>query len=35
MSKVYGVNVDMRNPYRILIGKCEGKRLYGNMGGII
>jgi hypothetical protein len=29
MSKAYGVNVDMRNLYRILVGKCEEKRLFG------
>jgi len=32
---VYGVNVDMRNTYRILVGKREGKRLIAKMGGII
>jgi len=25
----------MRNQYRILVGKCEGKRLFGKMDGII
>jgi hypothetical protein len=33
ISKAYGVNEDMRNPYRILVGKCEGKRLFGQIGG--
>jgi len=35
ISKAYGVNEDIRNPCRILVGKCEGKRLFGKLNGIM